>query len=32
VTEGFIPKPERGRYTTVGVVHGRIGSLLDEAR
>jgi hypothetical protein len=32
VTEGLIPKPKRRRYATVGVVHGRIDSLFDEAR
>jgi hypothetical protein len=30
VKGGFIPKAERGRYTVLGVVHGRIKSLQDE--
>jgi hypothetical protein len=32
VKTGFIPRPERGRYTILGVVHGRIASLQDEQR
>lgn len=30
VKQGFIPRAERGRYTVLGVVHGRIKSLQDE--
>jgi hypothetical protein len=30
VKQGFIPKAERGRYTVLGVVHGRIKSLQDD--
>lgn len=32
VQDGYIPKPARGRYTVLGVVHGRIDSLQDEQR
>lgn len=32
VKEGFIPKPSRGRYSLIGVVHGRIDALQEASR